>query len=410
MDLTVAQLALIEENRRAALRLRVHKRGAEAPDVVAKNRALALRRRANRDEYFGEQCPHCLPLQQQHGVRVPRFPQEFTPEIFFKLEQPVVFGSAFTLPVHRRRLLQVLHSHPRDARVQFFQEPHVYEIDGVPTIGSVTGLVHAFAEKFDAESVIVKMMAGRNWPRAGYMKPVVPLLALDELCAHPGGSVLLQALTDHPAEEHIIAAAAREVRYRSPALRSVIDSIALSGEEIKDMWEKNGREAANRGTWMHHTFEMHLNRELIVDDSHEFQLFRQFLATLVGFTAYRTEWEIFAERERLAGSIDFAAKDVFGELMLVDWKRSKNLSGKYQNKFKRMQHPLEHLDDISGWHYRLQLNCYKYIIEQYYGMVVSKMLVVCTHPDNGAAPFVDHVSNMELETALLMDWQRTREA
>jgi hypothetical protein len=41
-------------------------------------------------------------------------------------------------------------------------------------------------------------------------------------------------------------------------------------------------------------------------------------------------------------------------------------------------------------------------------MAVSKMLVVCTHPDNGATAFVDHVPCLEKETALLMDWQRNR--
>ena len=73
-----------------------------------------------------------------------------------------------------------------------------------------------------------------------------------------------------------------------------------------------------------------------------------------------------------------------------------------------MQPPLEHLDDVSGWHYRLQLNCYKFIIQQYYGMVVSKMLVVCTHPDNGPTAFVDRVPSMLSEIELLMDWQRNR--
>ncbi len=145
-----------------------------------------------------------------------------------------------------------------------------------------------------------------------------------------------------------------------------------------------------------------------MDESREFQLFLEFLSTLTGYTAYRTEWWIFADKERLAGSIDFAATDARGELLLIDWKRAKNISHKYSNKFRRMRQPLNHLDDISGWHYRLQLNCYKFIIENYYGMAVSKMLVVCTHPDSGATAFVDHVPCLEKETALLMDWQRNR--
>lgn len=44
---------------------------------------------------------------------------------------------------------------------------------------------------------------------------------------------------------------------------------------------------------------------------------------LRGLRAFRTEWMIYAEQERLAGSIDFVAIDDKGELHLFDWKRSK---------------------------------------------------------------------------------------
>lgn len=409
MTLTATQLALSEENRQTALHTRAsHGLTAAQLARIEENRQVALRRRANRDHYFGEGCGHTVLPQLPCGLRVPLCPHDCTPVVAFKLEPPLNFGVGFALPRHRRRLLQVVHSHPRDARVQFDEGPHVYKIDGVPTLGSVTGLIRAFAEAFDSDSVIGKMVAGGNWPRPGYMKPVVPEWALEELRVHPAGAALLQALLEQPADEQAIAAVARDLRYKSLGLKTVIESIALSPEEIKDQWQANGREAANRGTWMHYTFELHLNRELLEDDSREFQLFRQFLSTLTGYTAYRTEWWIFADRERLAGSIDFAAMDAFGALILVDWKRSKNISNKYSNKFRRMQPPLEHLEDVSGLHYRLQLNCYKFIIQQYYGMVVSKMLVVCTHPDNGPNAFVDHVPSMLREIELLMDWQRNR--
>jgi ATP-dependent exoDNAse (exonuclease V) beta subunit len=240
------------------------------------------------------------------------------------------------------------------------------------------------------------------------MKAPVPEWVLEELRLHLAGAALLQTLLDQPADEQTIAAEAAALCFESPGLKTLIDGLALSPEEIKAKWQANGAEAANRGTWMHYSFELHLNRELLMDESREFQLFREFLSTLTGYTAYRTEWWIFADKERLAGSIDFAATDARGELLLIDWKRAKNISQKYSNKFRRMKQPLNHLDDISGWHYRLQLNCYKFIIEKYYGMAVSKMLVVCTHPDNGPTAFVDHVPCLEKETALLMDWQRNR--
>jgi RecB family endonuclease NucS len=45
-----------------------------------------------------------------------------------------------------------------------------------------------------------------------------------------------------------------------------------------------------------------------------------------GITPYRTEWRIAAPDLGLAGSIDFVGKDNEGNYIIMDWKRSKNLS------------------------------------------------------------------------------------
>jgi hypothetical protein len=58
-------------------------------------------------------------------------------------------------------------------------------------------------------------------------------------------------------------------------------------------------------------------------------LFLRYIVSLTGLTAYRTEWTIFGEEERIAGSIDFVALKETGELVLFDWKRSKCLRDKY---------------------------------------------------------------------------------
>ena len=127
---------------------------------------------------------------------------------------------------------------------------------------------------------------------------------------------------------------------------------------------------------------------------------------LEGYIAYRTEWAINGCEESIAGSIDFVAKAADGTFMIVDWKRCKQLKTKYTNPFSGMLPPLSHLPDCAGQHYRLQLNCYRFLLQKYYGMVVSEMLVVCTHPDNQHEAFIDHVPIMTTETDLLMSWQR----
>ena len=73
-----------------------------------------------------------------------------------------------------------------------------------------------------------------------------------------------------------------------------------------------------------------------------------------------------------------------------------------------MKSPLQHLEDCSGVHYRLQLNCYRFILEKYYDLRVSMMMVVCCHPDNDLIPFVDRVPVMQKETHDMMEWQLAR--
>ena len=70
-----------------------------------------------------------------------------------------------------------------------------------------------------------------------------------------------------------------------------------------------------------------------------------------------------------------------GRLMIYDWKRSKGI---VRNKaFEDYATPkcIEHLPDTNFWHYSLQLNTYKAILERQYGFEVDELRLVCLHPD-----------------------------
>jgi len=41
---------------------------------------------------------------------------------------------------------------------------------------------------------------------------------------------------------------------------------------------------------------------------------------------------------------------------------------------------ISHVPDTNFWHYALQLNTYKTILEQKYGKKVTKLALVCLHP------------------------------
>ncbi len=46
------------------------------------------------------------------------------------------------------RFLATLNTHVRDKRLKFCGDTHTYILDGHPTMGSVTGLVHEFSYGF----------------------------------------------------------------------------------------------------------------------------------------------------------------------------------------------------------------------------------------------------------------------
>ena len=69
-----------------------------------------------------------------------------------------------------------------------------------------------------------------------------------------------------------------------------------------------------------------------------------------------------------------------GTLAIYDWKRAESI--KDENKWQKGLGPINHLPDTNYWHYSLQLNVYRYIIQKYYGFTVSELALVILHPIN----------------------------
>ena len=82
---------------------------------------------------------------------------------------------------------------------------------------------------------------------------------------------------------------------------------------------------------------------------------------------YRTEWMVYHEELRLAGSIDMIFENEDGSLQIYDWKRCKEIS--YDSYYGKaaITSCISHLPDTNFWHYSLQLNVYKNILEIKYG-------------------------------------------
>jgi hypothetical protein len=249
--------------------------------------------------------------------------------------------------------LSVLNAHPRDKYITFDEGPHIYTVHGEQGYTSVTTWNHHHFSNFDADAIIEKILTGRNWNDPNYKY------------------------------------------YR------------MSREQIKAMWDKNRDEAAGSGTKMHYDIECYWNNMPVNNTSIEFQWFMKFVADFPELKPYRTEWMVYYEELKLSGSIDMVFENPDGTKQIYDWKRSKEI--KYEDPFKKCAQTecIKHLPDTNFWHYSLQLNTYKKILEEKYGQTVTGLYLVVIHPDN---PYKTYdrikVPVLEKEMQMLFDERR----
>lgn len=217
------------------------------------------------------------------------------------------------------------HFHEKDQFIKFDEGPHIYTINGDSDYMSVTTWVHSHFNKFDADLIIDKMMRGRNWMYSNYY--------------------------------------------------------GMDKEEIKQQWADLGKAASEAGTRLHYNIECFYNKIDITDDSIEYKFFKEFVKDYQHLKPFRTEWMIYDEEIKLAGSVDMLFKNDDGTLDIYDWKRSKNI--KRENPWQSaLTKCIEHIPDSNFWHYCLQLNTYKTILEKNYGVKIRDMYIVCLHPNN----------------------------
>lgn len=237
--------------------------------------------------------------------------------------------------------LKTLHPHPRDEDVSFYDPTHTYTItytnaDGEQvkdtTFTSVTTWNHTHFKQFDADAIITKMMRSPRWKQNKYN--------------------------------------------------------GMTREEIKALWDANRDSAASAGTQMHYDIECFYNSMMVENNSTEYKWFLDFERdrTMKGgfgehLKPYRTEMIVYDEELRLVGSVDMIFEAPDGTLQIYDWKRCREIkkTNSWQNATTEC---IQHLPDSNYWHYALQLNTYKTILERKYGKTVTALYLVCLHPEN----------------------------
>jgi hypothetical protein len=243
--------------------------------------------------------------------------------------------------------------HPRDAYIHFDEGPHKYTIDGINGVTadteftSVTTFIHQHFEHFDAKKVIAAMMRNQK-------------------------------------------------KWNDPVANAKY--YGKTAEEIEQMWADAGKDASTKGTAMHHQIECFYNTPPALADPRqattaadippEFEYFLNFNKEHVAgddatLRPYRTEWTVFHEEAQIAGSIDMVYSHISddGSLSIYDWKRCREII-KTNRAGKFATHPaIEHLPDTNFWHYALQLNTYKYILQTKYDKTITDLYLIVLHPD-----------------------------
>ena len=144
-------------------------------------------------------------------------------------------------------------------------------------------------------------------------------------------------------------------------------------DEIKEEWATACKEASEAGSGLHDQIDKYLNNSLETEpETQEWGMFKEFISTLDG-EPYRTEWMIYDEPNKICGTLDFLVKNTDGTYTIIDWKRSKSI-----HKPRTTM-----ISNTTFWHYCIQLNLYKYILEKHYGIRITKMTIVQMHPEKG---------------------------
>lgn len=168
--------------------------------------------------------------------------------------------------------------------------------------------------------------------------------------------------------------------------------------QIIEEWDAKGSCSRDVGTFMHKQIEnyykgfpyqqefffkydgqyVHIEEQISLED--EYMQFLEFQRNHK-FKPFRTEWTIYDTELRIAGTIDMIHRqgDVFE---IYDWKRSHRIVDYWGKAItingygERALGELNQIWDTPYWHYCLQQNMYRYILEKNYGIKIDKMFLV----------------------------------
>lgn len=164
-------------------------------------------------------------------------------------------------------------------------------------------------------------------------------------------------------------------------------------------WERIGRMASEVGTFVHEQTENYFQHGVFdtvysfsykgevepVSVEREKQQFLHFVSDYA-IEPYRQEWPVYDTNLNIAGTIDLICRESDGEFVIYDWKRSRKVVDAQGNPIVQAFGGRTSINGISipdtaYYHYCIQQNLYRYMLQQYYGIRVKVMNLVVLCPD-----------------------------
>ena len=320
-------------------------------------------------------------------------------------------------------VLSVTNRHSRDEKIIFQEEGHKYIIDGDSSGWiSATSLLSKLHEPFDTNKAVDALMKGSKYksgehPLSGKGKEEIKNYWKQEnhrgTALHARMEYMMNKGMDESGHENggqwdtiygMFADGSHSILHCTTTNRVYI--LNTESDEryfVGYLWEdgtvrrNNEKESELGGD------EPVLEYKEAVAESCQV---RHFWESNPHLEPYRAEWMIWNREYKIAGTMDAVFYDkTDGTYWIYDWKRVQSgLEADLEatrygyvmdetewlqpvNWYtKKMHGPASELYDTKYWHYCLQLNLYRYILEKDYGLKIKGMVLVQFHPSLGEMP------------------------
>ncbi len=157
-------------------------------------------------------------------------------------------------------------------------------------------------------------------------------------------------------------------------------------EELTEEWNLKAEE----GTYVHNEIDLYIKTGKKAQADKSILAINWLKDYIKANHQILSEVIIYSKDLQLAGTVDLLIYDnITNTFEIIDWKTSKKIERRSYKSKVGITNATSNLMDCNFIHYSLQLSLYRYILEEYYNIPVSKTIIVHLNEVNA----IPHESN-----------------